>query len=300
MKFNLFIIIKMKFNILISTLVLVSLIITKTNGQMMGDEEDNGYNCLHPDEETPEQTNCGIREGNYITIYTDNGCSSHSLCLIPTGNNQIFPESYKAKKFSECIEIEDIAYCAADLVSNIPCEQCSFPKLMNKLKEISEGEFNFEFSKNTKVKIPPAELGNEKIQCVIDIRYIIDEYEKCQFSDGIFIQHEFYPNCEQSYYACFYLQNRTNNEDVDPNVIVEKDKSNCLKGDGLTYCGVGYTNIDCKNCSFTEFTKKAKEIFGDYLDKEIGTVSNKTKNSRNYVLVSSVVLMFIYLFYNLL
>jgi len=285
----------MKFNL--STLALVFLTITKTKGGIIGDDV-KGFGCLHPDEETPEQTNCGVREGNYITIYTNNGCSAHSLCLIPTGNNQIFPDSYRAKKYNECIEIKNTTYCAADLVSNIPCKDCSFPDLVNEFKRISDGEFNFEFSKNTKVMIPPKE-SNEKIQCVTDTDFVTEEGEKCNSASGVFIKHEFYPNCDDSYFACFYLENKIDDEDVDPNVIVEKDKSKCLKGDGFTYCGVGYSNIECKGCSFTEFTKKAKDIFGHYLDKEVGTVSS-SKNIHSYVLVSSVITVIIFIIYNLI
>jgi len=126
--------------------------------------------------------------------------------------------------------IENNTYCAADLVEYLPYENCSFPKFIKKkfmeeLKKIMGDKLQYEFSKNTTFIVPP-EVLNAKIQCAIP-RYMNDEYEKCRLSYGNFVIHEFYPDCETSYFACFY-EKTEDIEGVDPNVIMTKDKSKCL------------------------------------------------------------------------
>jgi len=206
----------MKYSLFFSTFI----ILASWNGIKV-----NGRFCSHTADVKPPQSSCSERGAYYINHYYDNGCSSVKACLIPAGNNQIFPDSYKAKNPSECVVIENNTYCAADLVEYLPCENCSFPKFMEELKKIMGDKLQYEFSKDTTLTVPP-EVLNAKIQCVIP-RYMNDEYKKCNLSNGHFVIHEFYPDCETSYFACFY-EKTEDIEGVDPNVIMTKDKSKCL------------------------------------------------------------------------
>jgi len=257
--------------------VLISWIVAKVNGEF----------CAHTDEEKPPQTSCSDRKAYYINYYYNNGCSNVNACLIPAGNNKIFPESYKAKNPSECIVIEGKTYCAADLVENLPCENCTFPKFIEELKKIMGDEFQYEFSKDSNITVPP-DVINEKIQCAI-YQSFNNDYEKCRLSSGYFIHHEFHPDCDKTFYACFY-EKTENIDGVDPKVIISEDKSKCLvkkeEQDVYTYCAVGYSNISCEGCDFSAFTKKAKEIFDDYLEKEVGT-NNEIKAIKKVETVGS-------------
>lgn len=159
-----------------------------------------------------------------------------------------------------------------DLVEGLPCENCTFPKLIEELKKIMGNELQYEFSNDTIITVPP-DVINEKIQCAIH-QSLNDDYQNCRLSSGYFIHHEFYPDCDKTFYACFY-QETEDVEGVDPKVITTKDKSKCLmkKNENYeySYCAVGYSNISCEGCDFSAFTKKAKEVFDDYLEKEVGT-----------------------------
>jgi len=91
----------MKFNLFLSFFIVLASWV---------DAKENDIFCSHTDDEKPPQTSCYDREAHYINHYYNNGCSNVSACLIPAGNNKIFPESYKAKKPSECIVIEGETY----------------------------------------------------------------------------------------------------------------------------------------------------------------------------------------------
>jgi len=268
----------MKFNIFLSIFIVFASRIRAI---------ENGETCAHTADVKPQQWSCDEREAYYINYYYNNGCSSVKACLIPASNNKIFPESYKAKNPSECIVINSETYCAADLVESLPCENCTFPKLIEEIKKIMGDEFQYEFSKDSNITVPP-DVINEKIQCAIN-QPLNNDYEKCSLSDGYFIHHEFHPDCDKTFYACFY-EKTENIDGVDPKVIISEDKSKCLvkkeEQDVYTYCAVGYSNISCEGCDFSAFTKKAKEIFDDYLEKEVGT-NNEIKAIKKVETVGS-------------
>ncbi|ORX84521.1 hypothetical protein BCR32DRAFT_277016 [Anaeromyces robustus] len=227
----------------------------------------------------PPHANCNDRQGYYIQEYTDNGCTSHSLCLIPSGNNKIFPDGVKAKTYSECVVINEITFCAADLIDNITCENCTFPELINELEKIMGNNLKYEFSTNSTISVPPENNNNnEKIQCVIEQNVVIDENEKCRLSSGTFIQHEFYPDCDKSYYTCFY-SDIEDTKKIDTKVIISEDPSKCLKKDDLLYCAIGYTNIPCQDCTYDEFINKAVDTFGDYLPMETKLIENNSTST---------------------
>jgi len=253
----------MKYNLFLTNFIILTLYIGI---------KVNGSSCTHSAIVKPSQKSCHERDAYYINYYFNNGCSNIEACLIPINNNKIFPESYKAENSSECIVIKGETYCAADLVENISCENCTFPKFIDELKKIMGEDFQYEFSNNSTSTIPSS-IITEKIQCA-NSQYLNDKYEKCRLSYGYYIQHEFYPDCDKTYYACFY-EKVENTINVDPNVIISEDKSKCLvkkseENNEFSYCAVGYSNIPCEGCTFSEYVKKAREIFGDYLEKEIG------------------------------
>jgi len=233
----------------------------------------NGNSCTHSAIVKPSQKSCHERDAYYINYYFNNGCSNVNACLIPIDNNKIFPESYKAENPSECIVINGETYCAADLVENISCENCTFPEFISELKKIMGEDLQYEFSNNLNFTVPQNVI-NEKIQCA-NAQYLNEEYEKCRLSYGYYIQHEFYPDCDKAYYACFY-EKTENIINIVPNVIISEDRSKCLvkkseDNNEFSYCAVGYSNIPCEGCTFSEYIIKASEVFGDYLEKEVGT-----------------------------
>jgi len=222
---------------------------------------------------------------NYISCIDRNGllvssnrfadCELREVCFHPTdgNNNKFLPDVYKAKDVSECIEIEGNYYCAADLITNVPCPDCTFSEFVKELKKVFGNKFNYNnintsTTNTTSIILPPEHYS--KFQCVGRMYFDdSDEKKHCEEAYGLFFENEFYPNCNIRHTACFYPEEH----EFEYDEIAAEMKYDCIYINDEKFCSVR-SNIPCTNCTFTEMVEKIKNTFEDYFNYEVIYDSN--------------------------
>jgi len=217
------------------------------------------------------ERDCTNRKGYYINMSFYPDCDEeYYACLLPN-NRKISKNGVVARNLSECITIANdpmrffapltAKYCSVDS-TNISCsegKECTFTELLQEIGNTYGDYFPYEKSNSTSIEpvtIPQKEFCNKN-----DGTYYLQE-RNCETRNGVIIKG--YPVDDDGIcdikYACFLP---SGNARLFPDAFKAQDPSECIIINGRNYCSVDLNNIECPDCTFTQFTEKVKDIF-DY------------------------------------
>jgi len=208
-----------------------------------------------------EGTECRGRSGHFIKMSFYPDCDNDYYACFLKNNRKISNNGVAAQNLSECITINGYEYCSVDY-TNISCsegKECTFPELIQEISNTFGNYFSYEKSATTSteaVSIP------EREYCELGNYQYYSEEDNCERRGGKFVYGAPVADdgkCDYKY-ACFLP---SGNARLFPDAFKAEDSSECIDIDGDVYCSADLNNIECPDCTFSQFVERVKDVL-DY------------------------------------